>query len=58
MFSDAFDDLFDSGVVHGQLPKVIAEVGELGFFIGRQAGGVGGWGFFRGWWLLGGWSHV
>lgn len=54
MFSDAFDDFFDSGVVHGQLPEVIAEVGELDVFIRRQAGGVGDWGFFRGWWLSGG----
>lgn len=58
MFSDAFDDFFNSGVIHGQLPKVVAEVGELDVFIGRQAGGVGGWGFFRGWWLSGGCSHV
>ena len=29
MFSDAFDDFFDSGVIHGQLPKVVAEVGVL-----------------------------
>lgn len=54
MFSDAFDDFFDSRVVHGQLPEVIVEVGELGVFIIRQAGGVGDWGFFRGWWLSGG----
>ncbi len=48
MFPDAFDDFFNSGVVHGQLPEVVAEMGELSVFIGRRAGGVGGGGFCRG----------